>query len=170
MNIPTTSLCALVVFVGALSASQPAAATHAHDTSAGGACHAANGAADGKFTYSNNYLTNIGTTDQYVICHLQMDDDDSVPLTHPVYLAVHTVAGATAGTITCVAQEGAFYTGASNTIASSSARSATLDVGLNSNLNWDTNLLTRPAIYYTLTLNCKVPGGFKLGLIEYWEG
>jgi hypothetical protein len=169
MSKSTTSLCAFMVIAaaGALGASGPAAATVYSDTSAGGACHPAGGGAASKFTYSNNYLTNIGTTDQYVICHFGMNDTVT-PVTNPSLLYISVAAGGTSGTISCVAQHGSFYLGA-NHVESSQTRSASMSAGASGTLSFDTSTMTRTQVYNTFTVNCRVPGGFKLALIEYWN-
>jgi hypothetical protein len=153
-----------------LAASSPAHALRARDTSAGGACHPANGAAAGKFTYGNLSLTNVGTVDQYVICHLQMDDDTTALYpARPDTLSVAVTAGATPGTVACVAQIG-FHANGANYVRSSFSRSVTLAAGNNGWAYWDsTTAWTREFAYETLTLNCKVPPGFRMGLVEWLQ-
>jgi hypothetical protein len=167
MAVPSLRLLAvacLAVLVGA----GPAHAVRYRDTSAGGACHPANGAAAGKFTYGNLSLTNLGSVDQYVICHLQMDDDPTaLTPTRPEILAVAVTAGATPGTVACVGQIG-YHANGVNHLRSSISRSLALAAANNGFLLWNSGTpWAREFVYETLTLNCKVPPGFKLGLIEW---
>jgi hypothetical protein len=171
MNKPTTTLCAFMVIAAAaaLGATGPAAATtNYNDTSSGGACHAAAGSAEPKFTYANNYLTNISTTDQYVVCHFAMNDSSIPSPLQLTDLVVHTASGSTTGTLICVAQYGAYYSGA-NHVESTQTQNLPLGAGSYGQVNFSATF-TRTQIYNTFTLNCKVPAGFKLGLIEFWQG
>lgn len=167
MAAPSFRLLA-VACLAVLFGATPAHALRYRDTSAGGACHPANGGAANRFTYGNLSLTNIGTVDQYVICHLQMDDDASaLTPTRPEILAVAVTAGATPGTVVCVGQIG-YHANGGNNVRSSISRTTTLPASNNGFLVWNTGTpWVREFVYETLTLNCKVPPGFKLGLIEW---
>jgi hypothetical protein len=161
-------LSLVAVLAGSLANPAPAAITY-RDASAGAACHAANGALASKFTYNLNFVTNVGTTDAYVICSLPMDDASSLPDNiHTLSVAVQT--SNPGATVTCVAQNGSFYDGI-NHIYNSASRSYTA-IGANAAffLTWDGAALHRDGIYAVLTINCKLPPGTKLGLIQRWEG
>jgi hypothetical protein len=151
-----------------LSTSFPAAASNTfHDASAGVACHPANGALAAKFTYNLNYLTNANTTDAYVLCSLPMDDVNNAPaVLNGLMVDVFLPSPAT---VTCVAQTGSYVSGA-NQIEGSSALTYTSSVtNLALQFSFETALLTRAGTYRVLTLNCKLPPGAKLGLIQRWE-
>jgi hypothetical protein len=152
----------------ALGQSSPATATAYRDASAGAVCHAANGALAAKFTFNLNYLTNISNTDAYVICHLPMDDAAMTP-DGVGKLTVHGLIPTAGTTVTCVAQVGAFYD-STNHLYSSSAKSDTAAT-LNSELylSWDSVEVPRTSNFQVLSINCKLPPGTKLGLIERWE-
>ena len=152
----------------ALGQSSPATATAYRDASAGAVCHAANGALAAKFTYNLNYLTNAGTTDAYVICHLPMDDAASTP-DAVGKLAVHGLIPTVGAAVTCTAQVGAFYD-SSNHIYHSSAKTDPAALP-NSELflTWDSFEVERTSAFHVLSINCKLPPGAKLGLIERWE-
>ena len=169
MTTSKTSLCALLLTAaaGSLFVSNSAAASSVRDTSAGGACHALNSTA--KFTFSNNYLVNTGTNDQYVVCHFQMNDDSSVALSHPSNLDLSMTAGSTPGTVLCGAQEGSYFGGV-NTIISSTSSNFTMAAGTNRFFNFNAGALVRTRYWDTLTLSCRVPAGFTMGLIEWTEG
>jgi hypothetical protein len=158
--------CTGLVVAIAMAAGPADTARYRH-TSAGGACHVANGGAAGKFTFNNHYLTNIGTTDQYVICHFEMDDPTALPNSVD-YLGVQAFAPYPDMTVTCVAQTGNYVDGTVN-LQSSVARSYTT-FGANAPfaLEW-IGALTRQNVTQVLTLNCKVPPGAKLGLITRTE-
>lgn len=153
-----------LVAAGLLAFPAADAATYWRNASAGANCHAANGAASDKFTFANNYLTNIGTNDQYVICSLDMDDNAAGSM-HANYIAVSAKAGSTSGTLTCIAQEGRFDNG-ENIISASQTRSRLVFANYSEVLIWPDGL---PRLLFddVLTLNCRVPAGFKLGLIRY---
>jgi hypothetical protein len=169
-NPMTKSMLALAMFttcLGALTAHTANAAVF-RDTSAGGACHAANGAAAAKFSYGNNLLTNNATNDQFVVCHFQMDDDQAVTLTTPLYVSAAISPGATGGTVTCLAQMGYFLSGQS-LVSASISRSATLPAGEHTTLAWNAVSWGRTEPYQTLTLNCRLPPGFRMGLIQWQQ-
>jgi hypothetical protein len=158
----------LATMLAALSTSPPAAAANTfHNASAGVACHPANGALAAKFIRNLNFLTNASTGDAYVVCSLPMDDAYNAPaqldgLMVDVFLP-------TPGTVTCVAQTGTFSNG-SNVIQASTAMthtSSTTNVAVQFSFN--ANLLQREGVYRVLTLNCKLPAGTKMGLIQRWE-
>jgi hypothetical protein len=156
-----------VVLAGLASAiAPPAVALTSHDTSAGGACHPASGSLGGSFNRNLHYLTNIGGTDAYVVCHLQMDDDTQAQ--PPIWLVVH-VAGQPGTQVTCTFQAGAFYDGANRVVASTSETLGFTQAATYGRLDFDVEPLVRPNYHTLLTLNCKVPAGGRLGLIERWE-
>ena len=158
-----------VVAVATLAApGRASAATRFYDTNGGAACHAANGGAANKFTFNNHYLTNIGTTDQYVICHFQMDDDAAVGPATIDYLAVWVQMPTSGSTVSCVAQTGHWY---NNTLfAEATVGRSYTSVGANQNayLEWEA-VLPRASVSDALTLNCKLGPGMKLGLIARRE-
>jgi hypothetical protein len=168
MKMSTTSACAsMAIAIAALSGSAPAAASSYRDTSAGSACHPVNpGIA---FTYSNNYLTNTTSTNQYVVCHFQMDDDGALAVTKPTNLDIAFTSGATGGTIVCGAQEGSFFNGVNN-VTSSNGQNYIMGPSSNHFIIFNTAGLTRSVFYDVLTVTCRVPPGFKMGLIEWTEG
>lgn len=170
MTASTSRLLALAsTLLFAAIPSTPAHAVAARNLSAGAACHPANGAAAAKFTYTNHTIQNIGTTDQYVICNLPMAEDLLSEPVDPQFLAVSMTAGATGGTVVCVAQIG-YHSGGSTTIRSTHARSVTLAAFLNSALSWNEGTAwNRAALFETLTLNCKLPPTVRLGLIEWHQ-
>jgi hypothetical protein len=165
MSTARTLASSFALVLLALAAPRASATIH-RDTSAGGACQAAAGGSTA-FTFGNTYLLNKGTTAQYVICHFaQLDfDNDHQP---PERLDVYFTAGLSADTISCVVQMGYFYNGAVITSAWQT-RTATADATTSGALTWLAADLPRTAAAYTLTLNCKVPAGFKLGLIGLRE-
>jgi hypothetical protein len=146
----------------------PARATAFRDASAGVACQAANGALAGKFTHNLNYLTNVGTADAYVVCSLPMDDASGDPT--PILLLTLEVFLPTQGsTVACTAQTGAYFDGA-NQIKSSVAESYTSTAAnVDWQLAWSGSALARMDPHHVLTINCKVPAGGRLGLIQRWE-
>ena len=170
MNTANPALSAALLattLAATLSMSHPAAAAATfHNTSAGVACHAANGALAAKFTYNLNFLTNGNTTDAYVVCALNMDDTNQTPavlngLTATLFLP-------TPGTAACVAQTG--YFSGTNQIEGSTALTYTSTYSnLTLQFSFDTSQLTRAGMTQVLTLNCKLPPGAKLGLIQRWE-
>ena len=157
-------LC-VAVLAAAMGAS-PASAAAYRNASAGAACHAANGALASKFTFNLNYLTNIGTTDAYVICSLPMDDASTTPDTI-IKLSVSFTVPAALSTVTCVAQAGNYVT--TNNIYHSAAESrTTASANQSLTMQWE-NYIPRGGVINVVTLNCKLPPGTKMGLIERWE-
>jgi hypothetical protein len=162
------TFCALVVVAAAaFGTPAPAAATEtARDTNAAGACRPVNSLVH--FSYSNNYLTNSTTTDQYVVCQFQMNDDFSAAAPGPAALDVAVATGATAGFVLCSAQEGSFY-GGSNYVTSSNQQNYSLAANSNHYMVFTTSALTRTNYWETLTLICRIPAGGKMGLIEWYQ-
>jgi hypothetical protein len=147
-----------------LPAGEAAASIH-RNTSGGGACQPASSGST-SFSFNNTYLENRGTTAQYVICHFTQLDfgDDALS---PERLDLYFTAGASSGTPVCVVQMG-WHWGTLHTSAAV-ARTATIAAGGTDDLTWLSGDLPRTTAAYTLTLNCKVPPGFKLGLIGLRE-
>ena len=165
-SMPAIAL--LTICVG-MVVTPTATAAKFRDTSAGGACHAANGAAAAKFSFGNHYLTNNATTDQYVVCHFQMDDEQAELITTPLFLAMTATAGpASGGTVTCLAQVGNYSMGAT-TITASATRSAPLAAGASTTLDWSGVSWGRTQHYQVMTLNCRLPPGFRMGLIQWLQ-
>jgi hypothetical protein len=164
-----TALVAVGIAAVALLGAGPVAAgtTTYRDTSGGGACHAASGGAAGSFTYGNNYITNTGTTTQYVICHFGMVDVvDLMPPTQLFQVSISTTVANR--TVLCTAQTGAYFAG-TNHIASSNARTHTFDAVGDFSLQWDASQIIRTSAYTTFTLNCRMDPGTRVGVIEYWD-
>jgi hypothetical protein len=163
----TTALGSLALVAIAAIAPSPASAVVYHDTTAGGACHAANGAAASHFTYGNHYVTNVGQTSEYVICLLVSDDIDAG--THsPAKLAVAISSTVEQATVSCSAQTGSYFGGAINNHGSN-AQTYTFATAGSSTLTFDTSKLPRQFLQDVVTLNCKMDPGTRLGLIEYWN-
>ena len=156
------------VLVAALATSAPAAATTYRDLSAGAVCHPANGALASKFTYNLQYLTNIGTTDAYVICSLETSNTSN-PAGPPALLRFHAQTTNVGSIVTCSAQVGAHFGGISRIYRSSTETYTSVDPDEGFALNWNEVLLDRTISYQLLSVNCKLPPGAKLGLIEFWD-
>ena len=157
---------ALSAAIAALCAIAPAhASTQFHEASAGSACHPANGAAAAKFVRSMHTLTNNNTTEQYVVCDLRLDDVSGQPVRQVYLLRLFFTAGATGGTLWCAAQTGSHYYGTTH-VTSSAAKSKALTAGDNGEVYWEAFELSRSSQEHLLGFNCKVPPGFRLGLIE----
>lgn len=154
-------------FAAAVGSASPASASTYLYVSAGVACHPANGALAAKFNRNLNYLTNSGTTDGYVVCHFQMADASGA-VSPFGGIHVHMQGSASGATITCVAQVGAFFSG-TNLIEGSLARTYTT-IAPNESvvLSWYGGLV-RDEFEDVVTLNCKLPPGTKMGLIQRWE-
>jgi hypothetical protein len=168
MKATTTSFAAATfVLAAALAVPGSASATY-RDTSAGGACQAASGANEKSFNYSNNYVTNIGTTSQFVICHFAMADGQITP-TATSFFAVNTQSTqAGVRIVSCSLQTGSFYNGA-NHIISNNVSAHTYDAVGYYRLDWTETAVVRNAVYDTVTLNCRMDPGTRLGIIEYWD-
>ncbi len=133
------------------------------NSSAGSACQPANGSAPW-FQFTNNYLINNGTTDKYVVCNFVIDETSTSAITH---LAVWTNSGAVGGQAVCSAQTG--YRAINTTsIAGTNVGAVTLGGGSSAGrIDFTESSLPRSDGYDVLTLNCRVPGGWKIGLIEF---
>jgi hypothetical protein len=158
---------ALLSLIVALAGSAPATAITYRDASAGAVCHAANGALAAKFTYNLHYLTNVGTADAYVICNLVMEDATLTP--EPLTTLSAEVLLAGAGTATCVAQVGYFYGSELHVLRSSAQTQTTVGPGAIP-MVWPVSSVQRENVYELLVINCKLPPGAKMGLIQYWVG
>jgi hypothetical protein len=158
----------LIVAVAGLVVPTPGAAINYRDTSAGAACHAANGALANKFTYNLNYLTNISNTDAYVICELVTDDATDTPELL-IHLQVDVLVPTPGSNVTCMAQVGSFWDGVNHIRASQAQSYTTVSPDYGFSLDWNEAPLQRLYITETLTINCKLPPGAKLGLIQRWE-
>lgn len=160
-------LALLVALVVPLSAD--AQTYYTQNASAGAACHPANGGAAARFVRANYTLTNNNTTDQYAVCHLPMQDTPGLTYA-PLSLSIHVGAGNTGGTFVCAAQTGSYTNNNSTVIHSSSAQQATVLAFTNAWLEIDTSKLARSDHKQVLVLNCRLPPGGKLGLIEWVQG
>jgi hypothetical protein len=159
---------AATLALAAATTPTPARASIYMSTNGGGACHAA-ASGPTSFKFTNTSVENTGTTDQYVICGFAdftiSGDQSALPIdTLKVYLG----SGAYAGTATCVAQMGTWYSGVLHIVSSRSQNKVMTanDIGA---LIWLSEDLPRTHEYETLLLNCKLPRGFKLGLIQRVE-
>ena len=161
------ALTAFVLVAGSVVHSAPASAVRYRDSSAGAVCHPANGALVAKFNRTLNYIQNAGTTDAYVICQQVMDDGDVQP--EKVTLLTASVTVPTQGaTVTCVAQAGAFYDNINHVYLSYSESFTAGAPNASAHLEWDVPFY-RISVFHVLTLNCKLPPGAKLGLLQRWE-
>jgi hypothetical protein len=156
---------AATIAIAALATASPATAGNIHVASPGAACHAANPGAT-KFTAANHYLTNNNTTAQYVMCYLPLTDTSQTPQ-QLSYLGVEIYSTVADGTVTCVAQTGAYVGGALG-IHSSATRTDTLGMGDIGALAFGTSLV-RNNTSAAVTLNCKMDPGTRLGLIMYGD-
>jgi hypothetical protein len=149
--------------IAALAATPPASAMYYHAVSPGMACHAANPGAT-LIISSNHYLTNNNSTAQYVMCYLPIIDAvaDGQQL---AYLGVE-ISTFTGGTVTCTAQTGA-YLAATNMVHASASRTKTMSGSDIGSLHWDAGTLNRSSSSDSLTLNCRMDPGTRLGLISY---
>jgi len=156
---------AAVTLLATLGAAPTASAYNYRNASAGGICKGAAGAAS-KFSFNLQHLTNTGTTDQYVICNLGNDDLGST--TGPVKLAAYLRLPTAGTTVTCIGQVGAWYGGATSVRSASAMTWTTTTPNEDILLQWDASKLVRYQHYEVLMLNCKLPPGAQLGLIEHW--
>ena len=165
MTHPLRLAGATLVAVAALSSSAPAGAVTYNSTSAGTACQAANSAAT-KFQWTNHYVRNLNPSQQFIVCNLPVSDA-TLPVPSPSLIVVDVQSGGFGSTVTCIAQTGYFMEGAV-VIHSSATRSYEFvtDTGT-TQLVWDAGALTRTSSYDTVTLNCKMDYGIKLGLIQF---
>ncbi len=150
--------------VGALlGLSHPASASVFRATNGGAACKPALSNST-SFLFNNKYAENTNTTDQYLICHLVMADLSTGP-PPPQQLTIWFKAGATGGTALCLVQAGYYL---DSTITSASVfSSGTAAAGGLVAVSWFEPGLVRSTSNHALTLNCKVPAGWRMGLIQY---
>jgi len=164
---PLAGLATAIVLAFA-AAPQPAHARIHMSSNAGGACKPAYGAST-KFNFTELYALNTSTTDQYLVCNFT--DLTIAPFTsnaQPIdMLRVFVVSGASAGTVTCVAKMG-HLADLTPTVASSATGSVPMSANSASAIVLGSDL-PRTNEYDVLSMNCKLPGGFKLGLIQRWE-
>jgi hypothetical protein len=156
---------AVATAVAALVAAAPVQAYNYRDASAGGVCHGASGASS-TLTFNLQFLTNVGTTDQYVICNLGNDDLGS--WSGPVRLSAYFRLPTAGSTVTCTAQIGSWYDGVTHVRSSQSQTYTSSGPNANVTLTWDHTTLVRYQPYEVLMLNCKLPPGAQMGLIEHW--
>ena len=153
---------AVCVLVAAAIGAAPARADDYRPTNGGSACHPANGPAAAKFSRTNHYLSNNNTTDQFVVCHLPMNDTGGY-VAEIAHLQVH-VQAAGAGSAVCVAQTGAYSDG-QLFVRGGVTRSYTFSAAGFTVLEWF-GVLPRESNNDVLTLNCRLAPGMRLGLIE----
>jgi len=146
---------------------QPAHALISLSTSGGSACKPAYGAST-KFNFTELYALNNSTTDQYLVCGFAnwsfAGDGASRPIT---FISMFVNTGAAGGTVTCVAKM-AYWTGGA-TVVSSASKSVTFASYGSGNLLWESTDLPRTQEYEVLSMNCKLPGGARIGLIQRIE-
>ena len=168
---PSTSRTLLLGAALALAAATtptPARASIYMSTNGGAACHAA-ASGPTSFKFTNTSVENTGTTDQYVICGFADLTISEGQVAQPIdTLKLYLGSGAYAGTATCVAQMGTWYSGILHIVSSKSMSKEMTANGIGA-LIWLSQDLPRSHEYETLLLNCKLPRGFKLGLIQRVE-
>lgn len=162
--LPILSASSLAVL--AIAVSPRADATTFRNTSAGTACHAANGAVAASFVRSGNYITNTSSSTQFVICHFGMHDTDGLKAVTLFQIAISSTQPAR--TVVCTAQTGSYHH-ATNNVTSSVARSYTFPAVGWQYLQWTASALTRSVYWDVLTLNCRMDPGTRLGVIEYHQ-
>jgi len=145
---------------------QAARADISMTTSGGSACKPAYGAST-KFVFTELYALNTGTTDQYLVCGFANWALTGPAAKPPNIVAVYVAAGTTSGTAACTIKMAAFF--GTTSVASVLVRSATLQPAESTSLYFNGLDLQRWQDYQILSMNCKLPGGFKLGLIQRWE-
>ena len=161
----TASALALAIALSA--APQPARAHISLSTSAGSACKPAYGAST-RFNFTELYARNNGTTDEYLVCGFANWSFTGVGSARPLKsLSIWVNTGAAGGTAVCVAKMG-YWTGGA-TVVSMATRSLTFDSYGSGNLLWEEADLPRSEEFQVLSMNCKLPGGAKLGLIQRIE-
>jgi hypothetical protein len=168
MRTPLTLVAMASFAIAAFVAASPARAEIYMSTSGGGACKAASSGSTA-FRYTNLTVENIGTTDQYVVCsftNFTVGTDQSAEA--PYFLKVYLGAGAYPGTATCIAQMASWYSGAAH-ISSSKSNVASLEANGYTAMYWLPEDLARDHETETLVLNCKLPRGFRIGLIQRVE-
>jgi hypothetical protein len=157
-------LAALVSGLAFLFPTQGAATNSERVSSAGAVCQPANGGATAMFRRANQYLAHIGTSDQYVVCPLAVEDYWGRP-TDTIRISVATYAETAGGTIACSVHNGRFANGA--TVGASVARSHTFaSAGEAFDLVWEQNSID--VVEGTgLVLTCKLSPGMRLGSIDH---
>jgi len=162
---------AAATFVGlaTLAAPHAAQARIFMATNGGSACKPAYGAST-KFNFTEYYALNNGTTDQYVVCNFNnwsVNPVDSTALALEM-LAVYFNSGATTGgTAVCTVKMGYWTNGAST--ESQMVKSIDLTPNSAGSITFTGADLPRKYEFQGLSMNCKVPGGFRLGLIQRFE-
>lgn len=152
------ALAAGIILSGASNTAQ--AGTVYLSTNGTQACRSTSAAGAGNFYYNHTYLWNGGATNQYLTCVMPEWNKGGGDTTT---LQMAWAASATAGTVTCTVQSGAFYQG-SNHIQQGATVSLTLAAGGNGYLEFP--VIGQSVNWYMLNMICNVPPGFKLGLIE----
>ena len=167
MTLPNARPAVLPITLAiVLAAAAPAqAVNHYHADSGGAACHPASGAASAKFTRSNHTLTNINTTDQYVVCSMSIDDIYGEPTRQVGNLTLWFTAGSTGGTPTCSVQTGKHYAGHTQ-LSSAVTRSVVVAANTGEQLVWNGAELNRLSYHDVVTVSCRVPPGFRIGLLD----
>jgi len=158
---------AIALALALAAAPQTANANVFLSTNGGAACKPAYGAST-KFNFTEYYALNNSTTDQYVVCSFANFSVGSSSTAQPVkgiYFSFD--AGATPGTAVCTVKMGYWMAGAHT--ASQSSKSVTVAANSNGVINFSNLDLPRSFEFEALSVNCKVPGGFKLGLIQRTE-
>jgi len=160
---------ALAAVIACLAAPAPAHATIYMSTNAGGACKPAYGASN-KFTFTEFYAHNIGTTDQYLVCNFAnfTVGAASQAAQAVTMLRVFVGAGSIAGTAVCTVKMG-YWLGGTNTVASQATKSVVLPAFGTSPIEFSATDLPRSLEFQVLSMNCKLPGDAKMGLIQRFE-
>ena len=85
-------------------------------------------------------------------------------------LTVDVLLAGAGHTVTCVAQVGYFYGTELHVLRSSALTRTAAGAGESAHLVWSVSSVQRENVYELLVLNCKLPPGAKMGLIQYWTG
>jgi hypothetical protein len=138
--------------------------TYVRSLSGGAACHPANGGSAAKFIRSNHTLANNNVTAQYVVCEVPLDDI-SLQVRQISGLVIWLTAGSTGGSVTCTAQTGGHLSGHTR-VTSSVARSQDIVANGHDLVSWVNPALVRASDADVVTVSCRLPPGFRVGLIQ----
>ncbi len=150
---------ALSVGVGFCLQASDASAYIESVTTGTGSCKPSTPARAAAFLITNFYTQNNSTTNEYLVCSVPQWLLQNVNTISTDVYFTGTTAG---GTVLCTAQSGYSFGGVF--VGQAHSRTVVMAPGLASGYISFPALL-RPQPYYTVAFTCRIPPGFKLGLI-----
>ncbi len=127
-------------------------------------CKPSNPARASAFFITNFYTENTSTVNEYLTCSMPQWNVNGY-LVGTVATHVYFSGTAAGGTVLCTAQSGYHY--GSLVVAQANTQTLMLAPGMDGSIQFPS--LSRSQPYYSVAFTCRIPPGFKVGLIRSFD-